>query len=816
VKLASPRYRLVYQGYWRLKSHPLLITTGLGSVTALGLVSLFNARLAKILIILDPGLSAQLCIGVGAALIGLIAVVFTLSLFVIQQISDRSVPGILREYAADGPTRAVYATLSGLAVICLLGVSISSRHHPVLAFSVPLFCAIGSLILLSVLFERVAFLSDPSNIIRHIAKTGSRELKRLRKIQDELLRFNPDLKNEVDPFGRQVDNVGLALSAMYAKAPFLTRRFAKSLTDLHSLMRHLSSEQQYSLLNESSSAVVSLLGEYVLLRGSSLTMASSIHAMMGMELKWDSLVVTSIETLAALIRTAVETGDTQRAQILLRSLAWLAHRAIEASAQSGPPDEHPTVDFINGYLTAVLQQGIAKKNVDVVLAWNDSLVQVASALAKSKYASSFRILTEAWVQAGTLAVLSRQTISATDCAGTLLKLIDFLVQQPDLAHYRLIKDIRDKIMTLCEAEASLGATGQPLGSKLSASPDTPIRIAMSGVAQTSFHSIHARIVNRVVTTYPDEKHESWDDAMMVLTEFNDGLWMRFERVGKASLTGNESVLFNLNQAAFAIGEQLLWLWRQIEEIPIPNPDLYSITDREERVRIAGRLHRRQDFKQEGLEELLSWHIIAFYSRCTTLLPATANDSDLRGCLQSATALGIQALGLGLSELAVKTIETVARSCSTMLKQGGVAKLVDNCRTISILPEVGLIAEHENDGDVVTTIQKVVFSLFAEAKDLAGQQPDAFQNWSAPNRLILERLMGWANGENPDGLFGDALSTVEANIHSGGGANLSPDVAGSARLSEAAHDPVYDIFVRLDLSIKNEISKSELGSCHFQT
>lgn len=740
--------------YWRVKTRPWTVAVGLGSAAMLVLMFRFRTQLANILVALDPGLSAQLCIGVGAALISLIAVVFTLSLFVIQQISDRSVPGILREYAADGGTRAIYAALSGLAVTCFLGVSISSRQHPILAYTLPLFCVIGSLILLSGLFERVAFLSDPSNIIEHIARTSTRELKRLQKVQDELVRFNPGLKNEIDPFGRQIDNIGLVVSALYAKAPFLTRRLEKSLTDLHSLMRHFSGEQQYGLLRESSSAVASLLGEYVLLRGSSLTMASSIQAMMGMELKWDSLVITSIETYADLIRTAVETGDTQRAQILVKSLAWLAHRATKASVQIGAaPDEHPTVDLINGYLTTVLDQGIAKKNVDVVLTWNDSLLPVAAALAKSKFAASFRILTEAWLKMGTVAVLSRQAISATDCAGTLLKLIDFLVQQPDLVHYRLIKDIRDKITTLCEAEASLGATGQPLGAKLSASPDTPIRIALSGVAPISFHSIHARIINQVATTYPDEKHESWDDAMVMLKEFNDALWMRFERIGKASLTGNESVLFNLNQAAFAIGEQLLWLWRQIEEIPMPNPDLYAITDGEERVKVAGRLHRRQEFKQEGLEKLLSWHIIAFYSRCRTLLPATANDFDLRACLQSATALGIQALGLGLSELAVSTVETVGRSCSAMLKQGGVVKLVDNCRTISILPEVGLIALHENDGDAVTAIEKVVSSLFAEAKELADQQPDAFQNWSAPNRLILERLAEWANGENPDGLFG---------------------------------------------------------------
>lgn len=43
--------------------------------------------------------------------------------------------------------------------------------------------------------------------------------------------------------------------------------------------------------------------------------------------------------------------------------------------------------------------------------------------------------------------------------------------------------------------------------------------------------------------------------------------------------------------------------------------------------------------------------------------------------------------------------------------------------------------------------------FAEAKDLGGQHLDAFQNWSAPNKLILERLIEWTNGKSSDGLFG---------------------------------------------------------------
>ncbi len=115
----------------------------------------------------------------------------------------------------------------------------------------------------------------------------------------------------------------------------------------------------------------------------------------------------------------------------------------------------------------------------------------------------------------------------------------------------------------------------------------------------------------------------------MLKEFNDALWMQFERISKASLTGNDSILFNLNAAAYAIGEQLLRLRRHIEETPIPNLILAEISDGNERVKIAGRLHKRKEFKQKRLEELLRWHIIAFYSRCRTLIPTTGNDSDLR-------------------------------------------------------------------------------------------------------------------------------------------------------------------------------------------
>jgi hypothetical protein len=286
LRLASPRYQKIHFAYWKAKTRLWsVVIAGLLLHTGTILFALLF-RLGAFFVRLDPAILPQLCIGIGAALIGLIAVVFTLSLFVIQQISDGSVPGMLREYAADNVTRAIYSARSILAITCLVAALIPSRHHPVAAFCLPIFCAVASLVLLSILFVRVAFLGDPSNIVSHLWKAGAAEVKRLRIVQDELVRLNK-LKNDTDVFGRIVDNIGVTTAALYAKAPFLTKRLNKTLNDIYSLMRHFSAEQQYSLLSESSDATVLVLQQYrptpaapflaVFLRASRRASATYVH-----------------------------------------------------------------------------------------------------------------------------------------------------------------------------------------------------------------------------------------------------------------------------------------------------------------------------------------------------------------------------------------------------------------------------------------------------------------------------------------------------------------------------------------------------------
>src|ERR1035438_2489157 len=83
-----------------------------------------EARAASSLNHRASGITSQLGIAVGAAMLGVIGIVFSLSLFSIQQVAERGTSLTLREYARDWVLRLVYCSLAiffvfGLAALLL-------------------------------------------------------------------------------------------------------------------------------------------------------------------------------------------------------------------------------------------------------------------------------------------------------------------------------------------------------------------------------------------------------------------------------------------------------------------------------------------------------------------------------------------------------------------------------------------------------------------------------------------------------------------------------------------------------------------------
>ena len=121
--LGVDRRRLFFQYHKRKKSLYLLFCPALlillGYLLGTEIVRYKSSLKAHAESLSGSGIIPQLAIAVGAAMLGVIGIVFSLSLFSIQQVAERGTSLTLREYANDWVLRFVYGSLAVFAVFAM-------------------------------------------------------------------------------------------------------------------------------------------------------------------------------------------------------------------------------------------------------------------------------------------------------------------------------------------------------------------------------------------------------------------------------------------------------------------------------------------------------------------------------------------------------------------------------------------------------------------------------------------------------------------------------------------------------------------------
>ena len=137
---------------------------------------------------LEKPVISELVIGIGAAITGIIAIAFSLSLFAIQQVADRGTPATVQAYARDRVLRAIYWALAILAMACfaaaLLKAATTYRTVTVVVGLLSLFL---SFILLNLHFRRVVRFADPRYTVSRFYKQGEKQLKRLQMLRASIV-----------------------------------------------------------------------------------------------------------------------------------------------------------------------------------------------------------------------------------------------------------------------------------------------------------------------------------------------------------------------------------------------------------------------------------------------------------------------------------------------------------------------------------------------------------------------------------------------------------------------------------------------------
>ena len=172
---------------WWYAYHRRAFSILLGITLVVAALLLFTrwAKLDVYLCSLENSVIPELAIGIGAAITGIIAIAFSLSLFAIQQVADRGTPATVQAYARDGVLVAIYWSLVTLAIACFAAALLKpAKTYHTVTVAICLVSLLISFALLNYHFRRVVKFADPRYTISRFYRRGEQQLKRLQMFRD--------------------------------------------------------------------------------------------------------------------------------------------------------------------------------------------------------------------------------------------------------------------------------------------------------------------------------------------------------------------------------------------------------------------------------------------------------------------------------------------------------------------------------------------------------------------------------------------------------------------------------------------------------
>jgi uncharacterized membrane protein len=130
----------------------------------------------------DKGTLPQLEIAVGAAMLGVIGIVFSLSIFSIQQVAERGTTFTLREYANDWVFRFVYWALAVFAFVAMVS-ALQKSESGLYRICLVLGILFATVLMLGIYFQRVMKFVDPHFTITKVAKRASKLLRQCQRAE---------------------------------------------------------------------------------------------------------------------------------------------------------------------------------------------------------------------------------------------------------------------------------------------------------------------------------------------------------------------------------------------------------------------------------------------------------------------------------------------------------------------------------------------------------------------------------------------------------------------------------------------------------
>ncbi len=385
-------------------------------------------------------------VAVGAMSGGAIAIVFTISIFMLQSAADLYSSQYLEVYIHDWKEKIIYLLVI-IITILFFGAGLYVGGLPALSETVSSYIVYVSLFLIGAVFalidwqyKTVRQKISPTKAIEFLEKRAFKFLSRVESDANKIA----DLMIARD--GSLSQNEALAKTYNHVLQPYITN-LNRQLENLVEISLKLADKNEVETPKRGFTAVHNILGKFLEVRKTSSIVIPSGIAFMAVESDSQRFLFDNFDRLNKAGEKFIKEGKDENATFFLRLYDSLAIKAKDIT-YIGRSGENPILQNIVGCLEGYIDIGMRAKNLEVVFQSIDKLGNIAQIASETGQSPMLKGIQDKLKQIAIYGITEKQTIIVDQCNLNLIRTIGSVFASKEVVRKHHYDDALKHIATI--------------------------------------------------------------------------------------------------------------------------------------------------------------------------------------------------------------------------------------------------------------------------------------------------------------------------------------------------------------------------------
>lgn len=601
---------------------------------------------------------------------GTIAIVFTISIFLLQNASDLYSSQYFEIYIHDWKEKFVYFAVIVITIF-LFGTGLFVGGTLELSKQENLFITFSSLILIGIVFALIDWqyknVRGKINPVQAIDFLENEGVKFLKKVDHDAKKIAHIIKLKN---GKTSEGMAAATTYNHFLQPLIDRLDGQ-LENLFEISARLSDKQEIATVKRGFNAIYKILGTFFEARKNSSIAIPSGIAFLAFESDSQNFLSRNFERLNKIGEKFIEENKEDLASYIIDIYKALI---IKASSMEfiGGRGENPIFDSIAGYLNLYIDFGIQKHNTEVVFQGARVIGDVSKIAAVKGFSIPLKSAQGKLFDIVIFGITYKQTVIIDRCSDVYLNILDAIFKSKKIIKKHHFDDSLKYVAAISRYIDNALKSGFLTDS-------FQIRISISK-AYDEFETILARIMSTYNSIVEDrEKAMFRRDLAVFIEEFNSSLRTLSEQIKSC----DSFLVDSISRAVFSSNELMIILIQRADFVDV----------------------------KHKFESILGWnvHLLSFFVSYAEKIEGESGRFDsLTDCISKTGILVSEKLANKSLVLdCVKSLYSITKQCIEKIKGGyGYAEP----RIFQKACYLGILALKHGWRDIVTEIGLMIYEF----------------------------------------------------------------------------------------------------------